>query len=118
VRRVTHHDANIRPTADPAAEIAQLARVLGLVAALAGRPPLGDEALDEAARIGATYADSLPIDRRRFDRLAAETTARAEAGLQALIALQESRRPTRAAAARLAEAIEEGLVRLSGIVAG
>jgi hypothetical protein len=118
VRRVTHHESSISPSADPVAEISQLARVLGLVAGLAGRPPLGDEMLDEAARIGAAHADALPIDRRRFDRVAAETTARAEAGLEALIALQESRRPTRAAAARLAEAIEEGLVRLSGIVAG
>ena len=106
----------IQASADPGDEIAQLRRLLGLAAKMAGRPAPGDDALDEAARIGAAYADALPIAQHRFDALAAETSIWAEAGLKALVALQERQRPTRAAAARLADALDEALARLGAIL--
>ena len=57
--------------------------------------------VDEDARIAAAYAEALPIVRSCFDRLAAETTGAAAAGMRALLALQDRDRPTRAAALRL-----------------
>lgn len=98
-----------------AADVAELRQVLALVSEMAGRP-LPSHALDEDARIVAAYADSLPIVQRCFDRLAAETTARATAGIKALIALRDSKRPTRAAAARLADSLDGSLSRLGAML--
>ena len=113
---MTHHGSRIQASADPGGEIAQLRRLLGLAGKMAGRSPQGDEALDEAARIGAAYADALPIAQHRFDALTAETSIWAEAGLKALVALQERQRPTRAAAVRLADALDEALARLGAVL--
>ena len=99
-----------------AADVAELRQVLRLVSGMAGRSLPCSDALDEDARIAAAYADAMPIVRVCFDRLAAETTARATAGIKALIALQDSGRPTRAAAGRLADSLGGDLVRLGAIV--
>lgn len=103
---------------DAGGQVAQLRRVLALVEEIAGDAPRrsGDDALDEAARIGAAYGCALPIVQRRFDRLAAETTGAAAAGMRALLALQDRDRPTRAAALRLADELERALDRLALIL--
>jgi hypothetical protein len=104
--------------ADAGGQAARLRRVLALVEEMAGSAPqpVGDGALDEAARISAAYGCALPIVQRRFDRLAAETTASAAAGMRALLALQDRERPTRAAAARLADELARALDRLGAIL--
>ena len=99
-----------------AADVAELRQVLCLVSEMAGRPLPSSNVLDDDARISASYADALPIVQVCFDRLAAETTARATAGIKALIALRDGGRPTRAAAERLADSLGGDLVRLGGIV--
>ena len=89
---------------DAAGHVAQLRQVLALVEQIAGRPaPAVDTALDEAARVGAAYADALPVTRRRFDALTAETVAWAAAGVEALTRAGGSR----AAASRLADELRE-----------
>jgi hypothetical protein len=117
---VTDQSALVRAPAlpDPGAEAAQLRHVLALVEEMAGRPASAKDgdALEEAARIGASYAEALPIARRRFDALAAEASAMAAAGVEALLALEEKRRPTRAAAARLADELAGALGRLGAIL--
>lgn len=101
--------------ADAGAQIAQLRQVLTLVEEMAGRVPLspGDELLDEAARISAAYARALPIDQKRFDNLAGEIARWAAAGVGALLKLDESGMPVRAAAERLAEELDSGLATLA-----
>jgi hypothetical protein len=100
--------------------VAELRHVLGLVAEIAGRPvsESEDEQLDEAARIEAAYETAWPLNRKRFDDLAAETAAWAAAGVEALLALEEKGWPTKAAAARLAMELERALTRLGGILIG
>jgi hypothetical protein len=92
-------EADQRP--DAAAQLAQLRQVHALVEQIAGRTatPSRDAALDEAARAGSAYADALPVVRRRFDALVAETVAWAAAGVEALT--RAGGNP--AAAARLAD---------------
>jgi hypothetical protein len=104
--------------ADAGAEIAQLRRVLALVAEMAGAAPDKPDAaaLDEAARIGAAYACALPIDQRRFDEHAATTARWAAAGVEALLRLTERGWPTRAAAERLARELRTALTELGRIV--
>lgn len=104
--------------ADPGGAVAELRHVLGLVEEIAGRPSsCGEaEALDEAARIEAAYARAWPITQRRFERLAAETAGWAAAGVEVLILLEESKRPARAAATRLADELAAALSRLSAMV--
>jgi hypothetical protein len=101
--------------ADAGAQLAQLRQVLALIGELAGRSavPPPDDALDEAARISAAYARALPIDQKRFDGLAAETARWAQAGVEALLKLDEAGMPVRAAAERLAEELEKGLAALA-----
>jgi hypothetical protein len=70
--------------------------------------------MDEAARLSAVYADALPIDRRRFDALATETAAWAASGVEILLQLEEERRPTAPAAARLARELAFAVSRLKG----
>ena len=93
---------------DAAAQLAQLREVQSLVEHIAGRgaaPPAGDAALDEAARAGSAYGDALPVTRRRFDALVAETVAWAAAGVEALTRAGG----TPAAAARLADELEHAI---------
>jgi hypothetical protein len=117
---VTYQSAPPRviASADPGREVAELRHVLGIVEEIAGRPASGSEegALDEAARISAAYAEAWPITQRRFDGLAAETAAWAAVGVEALIALEDRQRPTRPAAARLAEELADALKRLGAIL--
>lgn len=104
--------------ADTGRQFAQLQYVLSLVDEIAGRSGGAqddDGALDEAARIGAAYAHALPIDRRRFDTLAATTATWAAAGVEALLVHEGRQPPPRAAAARLAEEIRTALKALAAI---
>jgi len=118
---VTHQSAPSIPKgdADPGRAMAELRHVLGLVEEIAGRPCSGGEAeaLDEAARIEAAYARAWPISQRRFERLAAETAGWAAAGVEVLIVLEESGRPAKAAAARLADELAGALERLESVFA-
>ena len=101
--------------ADAGAQLARLREVLTLVDELAGRPtsPPKDDALDAAARASAAYARALPIDQKRFDSLASETARWAQAGVEALLKLDDAGMPVRAAAERLAEELEKGLATLA-----
>jgi hypothetical protein len=116
---MTQHSHPVRHgTADAGAQIARLSEVLALVEEIAGKAPTSgqDQALDTAARVSAAYESALPIVQRRFDMLASETGAWAAAGVEALVILRERRRPSEAAAARLAEELRKALSRLREIV--
>jgi hypothetical protein len=104
--------------ANAGGQVARLRHVLALVEEIAGRPASAptDSSLDEAARISGAYEAALPIDQRRYDSLAGETSLRAAAGVEALLALRERGRPSTAAAARLAEELRAALDRLSGLL--
>jgi hypothetical protein len=102
--------------ADPARQVAQLREALRLVERIAGREDSGHELrLDEAARISDAYDRALPIARRRFDRLAADTAAWTAIGVEALLAAAPSA-PPRAAAERLAAAMERALDQLARLL--
>lgn len=94
--------------------------MLGLVGEMVGFPPAlsKGEALDEAARIEAAYANAWPIVQRRFDGLAAEAAAQAAAGVEALLTLEERGRPAQAAARRLAAHLDEALKGLAATISG
>ncbi|HEX8194409.1 MAG TPA: hypothetical protein VF552_16080 [Allosphingosinicella sp.] len=99
-------EAGERP--DAAARLAQLREVQSLVEHIAGRAafsPSRDAALDEAALAGSAYGDALPVTRRRFDALVAETVAWAAAGVEALT--KAGGNP--AAAARLADELADAI---------
>jgi hypothetical protein len=99
-------------------QLAQLRQVLELVEQIAGRggwQQRRDAALDDGARISAAYGDALSIVQRRFNALAAETAAWAASGVEALIGSSPDR-PAKAAAARLAEELEDALAVLSRLV--
>jgi hypothetical protein len=117
---MTHQDsASYAPgLANAGAQVARLREVLALVEEIAGKPSAAptDCSLDEAARISGAYEAALPIDQRRFDALSGETSLRAAAGVEALLALREKGRPSRAAAARLAEELGAALERLSALL--
>jgi hypothetical protein len=108
---MTHH-APIR-AADPAEQLSQLHRVLSVVEEIAGLEPTH---LSDAVS-GDAYANALPLDQRRFHRLAEETTSWAAAGVAALIAAEEARGVPRAAAARLAKELRGSLARLENLFA-
>ena len=98
---------------DAGRQIAQLRHVLGLVEELAGRGSdevCSDAALAEGAQISGIYLDALPIVRRRFDALAAETVAWSAAGVEALLAAGEPR--SAAAARQLASELQRSLADL------
>jgi hypothetical protein len=117
MRHQSHKDAARLPI-DAGSQMAQLRNVLHLVGEIAGRGAASgtdDKTLDEAARISSAYHEAEPIVRRRFDILAAETASWSAAGVEALLAAGETRSP--AAAARLAEELEQALTRLSGMLA-
>lgn len=103
------------PADDPGRQIAQLREALALVEGLAGRPALRDADLDDAARISAGHDRAPPIVRRRFDALAAESAAWTATGVEALLAGGD--RPSRAAAARLADSIRRTLAEMRALVA-
>jgi hypothetical protein len=106
----------IPPGTDPGRQVAQLRVALRLVERIAGRPDKGHEAqLDEAARISDAYDRALPIARRRFEALAAETSAWAAVGVEALLAAAPTA-PPRAAAERLASALERALGQLGRLL--
>jgi hypothetical protein len=99
-----------RPSIDAGRQLAQLRHVLVLVEELAGRAPsttAGDDALDAGARISSVYWDALPIVRRRFDALAAETVTWSAVGVEALLSSGEKR--SHAAARRLADELRAAL---------
>jgi len=103
---------------DAGSQMAQLRNILRLVGEIASRSTASgtdDKALDEAARISSAYHEAEPIVRRRFDILVAETASWSAAGVEALLAAGEKRSP--AAAARLAEELEQALTRLSEMLA-
>lgn len=102
-------------TADPGRQVAQLREALQLVDRIAGRNSQApDSALDEAARVSSAYDRALPIVQRRFDALAGETATWVAAGVEALIAAGEH--APRAAALRLAQAIEASLRELAELL--
>lgn len=104
------------PGADPGRQVAQLREALRLVERIAGRPA-GESAerrLDEAARISEAYERALPVARRRFEALAAETSVWAAAGVEALLIAGEDAPP--AAAGRLAHSLDRALSELAGIL--
>jgi len=105
------------PGADPGRQVAQLREALFLVERIAGRPEScpPDQRLDEAARISEAYARALPIAQRRFEALVAETALWAAAGVEALLAAGEAA-PPRAAADRLAAALQRTLGELSALL--
>lgn len=105
------------PGADPGRQVAQLRQALLLVRGIAGPAPVvpADEMLDEGARISAAYNSALPIVQRRFDALAAETSAWAAAGVEALLAAG-AECPARAAAGRLARELDRAIRNLSGLL--
>jgi hypothetical protein len=108
-----------RTPVDAGRQVAQLRHVLTLVEQMADRAPQGsgqDSALDESARIGASYGDAPPIVQRRFDTLASETAAWSAAGVEALLAASGTSRPA-AAARRLADELRAALERLTRILA-
>ena len=99
-------------------QVAQLFEVLALVERIAGRAPSGadGEALDAAARFGGAYADAAPVAQRRFDALAAEATAWAAVGVEALLAAGKLGRQPTAAARRLANELLKALRELGAVV--
>jgi predicted NBD/HSP70 family sugar kinase len=102
---------------DAGRQLAQLRHVLSLVEELAGRMPAsagGDGALDRAALGSSSYCDALPIVRRRFDALAAETACWSAAAVEALLAAGEKR--SRAAARRVADELQAALDALTSLL--
>lgn len=103
---------------DAAAEIDRLRQVLALVREIGGEDDgSAGTALDEGARVSSAYARALPIVQRRFDDEAEIVARSAAAGLEALLVLNESGRPAKAAAARLALELDRALTGLGRIVA-
>lgn len=93
--------------------------MLTLVEEIAGREPparAADAALDEGARISGAYWDASPIVQRRFDTLAAETTAWAARAVEALLAAGGTGRAPRAAAGRLADELAATLKAMARIL--
>ncbi|SMF61448.1 hypothetical protein [Allosphingosinicella indica] len=91
-------------------QLAQLAQLHGLVQRIAGEATgtaQPDDALDRSARISAAYDDAMPVVRKRFDALAAETAQWAASGVEALLQGRSDAPPPRAAAARLAEELSQ-----------
>lgn len=98
---------------DAGRQVAQLRQLLRLVGELSGEAPTEEAelaGLEEAAQISSEYADALPIVRRRFDALAAETAVWSAAAVEALLAGKQDRSP--AAACRLADELHNALAAL------
>ena len=105
------------PGADPGRQVAQLREALRLVERIAGRADSASDEmrLDAGARISEAYARALPVARHRFEALVAETSLWAAAGVEALLGADEGA-PPRAAAARLAAALERALSEMSALL--
>ena len=102
---------------DAGRQYARLGHVLDLVRQISGEQPFGQErALDENARVSSAYEVSAPIVRRRFDTLAAEISAWAAAGLDALAAAADPRRRPSASAARLAQELDQAIADLKKLL--
>ena len=116
---MTHQPATFHAPGltDAGAEIARLREVLSLVREIGGETGNDPGALDEAARVSSAYASALPIVQRRFDEEIAIVARWAAAGLEALLILDESERPTKAAASCLALELERALAGVGRIVA-
>ena len=114
------HQAPPSPTpsgADPGRQVAQLREALRLVERIAGREVPdggGDGDLDDA-RISSAYDSALPVVQHRFDGLAAETGAWVSAGVEALLAAGQAD-PPKAAAARLADELEDALRQMADLL--
>ena len=112
------HQAPPSPAADgpdPGRQIAQLHEALRLVERIGGEPGGRHHALDEAANISGAYAVALPVVQRRFETLANETALWAAAGVEALLASGPVP-PSRAAATRLAQQLENALDELAALL--
>ena len=105
------------PGHDPGRQVAQLREALRLVERIAGRPLScsHEGRLDEAARISDAYERALPVAQRRFESLVAETALWAATGVEALLGAGNGP-PPRAAAARLAAALEQALGEMAAIL--
>lgn len=99
--------------ANPAEQVSQLRHLLSLVEEIAGL----QSAPRSSADLGEAYANALPLDQRRFHRLADETAAWAAAGVAALIAAEERGGAARAAAGKLAIELRAALDRLEALLA-
>jgi hypothetical protein len=99
-------------------QVAQLRSVLLLVEQMAGRPVStgSDEVLDESARLSSAFDHARPVVQRRFEALVTETAAWAAAGVEALLAHEDSPEPPRAAAAALAVELDRTLADLSRLL--
>ena len=106
----------VPPGFDPGRQVAQLLEVLRLVERIAGgaEPAAPDGRLEEAARISEAYDRALPVARRRFEALAAETSVWAAAGVEALLIAGED--APRAAAARLAHSLDRALSEMAALL--
>jgi hypothetical protein len=104
--------------ADAGAQVAQLGEVLALVEEIAGITggARGDAALEAAARVSAAYAAAWPVCQRRFDAKATATARWAASGVEALLKLRETGRPSAPAAAALAKSLRRALADLARIV--
>jgi hypothetical protein len=105
---------------DVGRQVAQLRHVLSLVGKIAGQDAVAlaaDDLLDENARIIGAYSNASSLVQRRFDAFAAETSAWAIAGIEALLAAGDGDGPPRAAATRLAADLETALRRMSKLLA-
>jgi hypothetical protein len=103
---------------DAGERIASLRGILALVERMGAGdtdPTPSDEALDEAARLSAAYADAPAVSRRRFDALAEDTTAYAAAGIAALMRARGSD-GARSAARLLAGEMRRSIAALAAIL--
>ena len=111
---MAHHSSpqTDQPPIRAGEQVAQLRHMLGRAEEIAGsarRGGAGYDALDEVARISASYQHSGAMPRRRFDAFAEETTTWAVAALDALHAASDAGSQPRAAAAQLARELETAL---------
>ena len=100
-------------------QVAQLRHALKLVERIAGDDAAyadGEAALDENARFTSAYDQASPIVQRRFDALAAEASAWAATGIEALLIADKRGHTPCAAARRLADELSTTLKRLGHIL--
>src|SRR5688572_22176967 len=102
---------------DAGRHYAQWHEVLQLVESIAGSSrPHSDAALDDSACVSSAYELAAPIVQRRFDTLAAEMSAWASAGVDALAPVDDHRRQPRAAASRLAGELGDAMADLKKLL--
>jgi hypothetical protein len=118
---MTHqaYQRHVAGSAGAGQQVAQLRHALKLVERIAGDDEFyadGEAALDENARFTSAYDQSSPIVRRRFDALAAEASAWAATGIEALLTADKRGHAPHAAARRLANELSSTLRRLGHIL--